>query len=136
MTHVDDLGEPLGYDDDPEPDYQPAPVDLDALDEAACIALNSGDEAAREKASAFVLGETHRLVAQCRAQRQQLAEWEALPVREEWAVTPGRQQVPQEFDFHFPDGLTAEEAAKRQGRQLWRRQSSVRSWDPIDYAPF
>lgn len=136
MTDINDFGEPLGYDGDPDPeDYQPAPVDLDALDEAACIALNSGDEAAKSKAAALVLQEAHRLIAECRAARERIAEWEALETHEMWAVTVNVDMPPGPSACEYATPELAESLGI--GEQMWRRALSVHPWEPVaDTAPF
>lgn len=140
MTDIDDLYEPGDREPEPVDWYTPGPLDLDAIDEACCVYANSGDEKAKEKAASFLLGSVQALVAEGRVSRQRIAEFEALPTREEWTVTLRRDITPAQHDplmRSFDSGdLTAETAAKN-GWQLWRQRSSVHPWEPIDLdAPF
>ena len=112
MTHVDDLYEP-GDDREPEPDDRDddGPYELDDLPRML-----------------------DTLIAELREARQRIAEFEALPIREDWTVTPRRDIAPAQLDPLKPmfdsGDLTAESAA-RNGWQLWRQRSSVHPWEPI-----
>ena len=134
MTHVDDLYEP-GDDREPEPcEWYPAPelVDLDEI-EAAHAAHLAGDASAEGKeAATCVLDAVPGLVAELREARQRIAEFEALPIREDWTVTPRRDVVPDPLMRTFDSGDLTAEAAAKNGWQLWRQRSSVHPWEPID----
>lgn len=151
MTHVDDLYE--GDDREPEEDERWAPgvvpVNLDEIEQrierlgflappvglvATKAELNGTEDLAdlRELIGHDVPG----LIADLRAARQRIAEWEALEKREEWAVTFGDEKPDAESAI---TNASAEMAAEyvRQGGQLWRRALTVHPWEPIDEkAPF
>jgi hypothetical protein len=146
MTHVDDLYEP-GDDREPEPcDWYPAPepVDLEEVEQrlerlkflappfgmAATRAELNGTEDLHDLA-ALIGQEVHGLIAEVREARQRIAEWEALPTRERWTVTGGRDVQPGQAAFEF----ATYDLADRQGndaKQVWRRMLSIHPWEPID----
>lgn len=134
MTHVADLHEP-GDDREPgEPEQEP-PLDLDEVETAYKLA----DEAqimGPHTQTAFAA--VPELIAALREARQRIAEWEALPTREEWAGTVSRNEPPEPGKTVFyRDVETAEKDTARNAAQLWRRMLSVHPWEPIsDKAPF
>jgi hypothetical protein len=137
VTHVDDLYEP-GDDREPEPcDWYPAPepLDLDGLQKLYALAEEPGGLPAWGR---IVYLRVPELIAELREARQRIAEWEALPTREEWAVTLGKVQ-PDPAD-PIQDGDFAEAAldlARKHKGQAWRRTLTVHLWEPISLdAPF
>lgn len=139
MTHVDDLYEP-GDDREPEPcEWYPAPepVDLDDLAKLYDLAMAEDGLAAWR---GIVLLQVPGLIAELREARQRIAEWEALPTVEEWAVTDDAFTPPRDGERFAADAALA--IAARDGRQAWRqtriaRPVVVRPWEPIDSeAPF
>jgi hypothetical protein len=139
MTHVDDLHEP-GDDREPEPcDWHPTPEPAD-LDEVESLhrAYLSGDDKVSLSAAVRLAALTGDLLAELREARQRIAEWEALPTREEWAGTVSRNEPPEPGKTVFyRDFETAEKDTAKNAAQLWRRMLSVHPWEPIDSeAPF
>lgn len=154
MTDINDLWEP-GDDREPvEPDeYEQQPVDLEEVEQrlkrlqflappfgmAATRAELNGTEDLHDLA-ALIGQEVYGLMAELRAARERIAEWEALETREEWTVTPGRDVVPSMAEpacRRFSSGDLAAAVAINDGHQLWRQRSSVHPWEPIALdAPF
>lgn len=157
MTDVDDLWEP-GDDREPEPcEWYPAPEPIDLeeveqrLERLKFLAAPFGIVATRAELNgtqdladlaALIGQEVHGLIAEVREGRRRNAEWEALPTREEWAVTEN-ETIPPRAETVGP--FTAEGAARaaaKHGVQAWRRIVTtqpvvVRPWEPIsDEAPF
>jgi hypothetical protein len=137
MTDIDDLYEP-GDDREPgEPDVEPQ-LDLDAVEESIRVYYGGSDDDSG-KAAEELLMVVSRLAAELREARERIAEWEALPTREEWTVTGGRESSPDPAN-HLLWGGAAEKAADyaaKYGVQMWRRVVSVRPAEPIDLdAPF
>ncbi|KAB8186948.1 hypothetical protein FH608_046520 [Nonomuraea phyllanthi] len=130
MTHVDDLHEP--NDREPgEPEQEP-PLDLDDLEKLYDL---SGEPGALPAWAHVVYLNVPVLIAELREARRRIAEWEALPGREEFATTDQRDIPPNK---HHPYRVTPGEALKapEKGRQAWVRRLTVHPWEPIDGAPF
>lgn len=131
MTHVDDLYEP-GDDREPaEPEQEP-PLDLEAIKDSIRVYYAGSDDDSL-KAAEDLLMVSSRLVAELREARQRIAEWEALPGREEFATTDQQTStIPP--NKHHPYRVTAGEALKasEKGRQGWVRRLTVHPWEPID----
>lgn len=141
MTHVDDLHEP-GDDREPEPcEWYPAPepVDLDDLAKLLDLASQPGGLPAWGQ---MVYLQVPGLIAELREARQRIAEWEALPTREEWAVTENDSTPPRAETVSYFTAEGAMRAAAKHGVQAWRQIVTtkpvvVRPWEPIDgKAPF
>jgi hypothetical protein len=148
MTHVDDLYEP-GDDREPdEPEQEPI-FSLDQIEGALAAyrrgqdpreGLDPHERSHADQAESFLLDTAvPQMLAELRGARQRIAEFEALPTREEWVVTPGRDSAP-------GDGVTiscdvqadhAKWLARSKDAQMWRRMLSVHPWEPIaNEAPF
>lgn len=141
MTHVDDLYEPAD-DREPEPcDWYPAPepVDLEEVEGLYRAYVTCGGVGGVRLSAAIRLADLSAdLVAELREARRRIAEFEALEKREDWTVTPSRDDVPTSNDplkSMFSRGDLAEETARRNGWQLWRQRSLARPWEPIDSDP-
>ncbi|MEV6035971.1 hypothetical protein AB0L65_32780 [Nonomuraea sp. NPDC052116] len=154
MTHVDDLYEPGDGREPGEPDVSDEqPVNLDEVEQrlerlkflappfgmVATRAELNGTEDLHDLA-ALIGQEVHGLIAEVRESRQRIAEWEALPTREEWTVTSGQSRPPRSGDLRFTADAAMNFAA-RDGKQAWRQvvldRAVVRPWEPIDEkAPF
>ncbi|WP_433520072.1 hypothetical protein ACQP2T_63770 (plasmid) [Nonomuraea sp. CA-143628] len=160
MTHADDLYEPgddrdwtldeLAEREPGEPDQEP-PLNLDQI-EGALAAYRRGQDPREgldpveasdaDQAESFLLDEAvPQLLARLREALQRIAEWEALPTREEWTVTDDSSTPP--TSNHFPYTANAAMAiAARDGRQAWRRTvmthpAVLHPWEPIaNEAPF
>ena len=137
MTDIDDLYEPAD-DREPEPcDWYPAPEPVDLDDLQKLYDLAEADNALPSWRSAVYL-RVPELIAELREARQRIAAFEALEKREDWTVTPSRDDVPTSNDplkSMFSRGDLAEETARRNGWQLWRQRSLARPWEPIDSDP-
>ncbi|MFI7114021.1 hypothetical protein ACIBK9_47425 [Nonomuraea sp. NPDC050227] len=133
MTHVDDLYEP-GDDREPEPDEQAVPpLDLDNLEKLYDLANEPGGPLAWRQ---VVYMEVPALIAELREARRRIAEFEALPTREEWAGTVSRNEPPEPGKTVFyRDVETAEKDTATNAAQLWRRMLSAHPWEPIDSKP-
>lgn len=149
MTHLDDPYEP-GDDREPEPcEWYPAPepVDLDAIEQrlerlkflapafgiVATRAELNGTEDLHDLA-ALIGQEVHGLITEVREGRRRIAEFEALPKREEWTVTESGSRPPRSTDLRFtPDAALS---LARRGKQMWRQtvvdHAVVRPWEPIE----
>lgn|GEM_PF-4441692 len=133
MTHVGDLYEP-GDDREPgEPDVEP-PLDLDAVEESIRVYYGGSDDDSG-KAAEELLMVVSRLAAELREARERIAEFEALPTREEWVVTEGRDFAPNGSEHRFPNGDAAVSGATVIGGQAWRRSLTVSPWEPIANEP-
>ncbi|MFG1683574.1 hypothetical protein ACGFNP_25620 [Nonomuraea sp. NPDC049269] len=96
MTHVDDLYE-QGDDREPAEPAQEPPLDLDAIEDSIrTYYAGSDDDSA--KAAEDLATVMSSLVAELREARQRIAEFEALPTRENWTVTPRRDVTPAQLD--------------------------------------
>lgn len=159
MTDIDDFG---GHYDDadmaraeepPEGFYDQQPVDLDEVEQrlerlkflappfgmVATRAELNGTEDLHDLA-ALIGQDVWGLIAEVRQARVVIAEWEALPTREEWAATCDRDTPPHLAEGEVWHGDSADDAAavaRRHGMHLWRQVLSVHHWEPIDSeAPF
>ena len=154
MTHVDDLYEP-GDDREPEPDEpEQEPIfSLDQIEGALAAYLRGQDpregldpheRSDADQAESFLLDTAvPQMLAELRAARERIAEFEALPTREEWAVTDNDSTPPRAEigGYYFtPEG--AMRLAAEHGVQAWRRVVTtgpvvVHPWEPIaDKSPF
>jgi len=152
MTHVIDLYEP-GDDREPDEDERWAPgvvpVDLDEVEQrlerlklpsvegwTVNRLVVTGEDL--EVLSDLLSHDIQNLIAEVREGRQRIAEWEALPAREEWAVTARRDVEPSKtmpLICKTPESL--DNALKVSGGVAWVRRLSVHPWEPIDdEAPF
>jgi hypothetical protein len=136
MTYVDDLFE--GNDRKPGDPEQEPPIDLDEVEALLRVYLSKEDGVGMSAAVrlADIAGD---MAAELREARQRIADWEALPTREEWTVTSSRSRPPRSTDLRF----TADAAMSlaRDGKQAWRQvvvdHAVVHPWEPIDAeAPF
>jgi hypothetical protein len=141
MTYVDDLYEP-GDDREPELDERDEqPVDLAEVEDAYQVVFpkvawlgSSGER---------LVDAVPLLIAELREARRRLAEFEALPTREEWAVTDNDSTPPRAAlgGYHLAPEVAMRVAAEH-GVQVWRRVVTtkpvvVRPWEPISSeAPF
>ncbi|TMS00122.1 hypothetical protein [Nonomuraea basaltis] len=135
MTHVDDYDEP-GDDREPgEPEQEP-PISTEEL----AALLRRVQSVGRSSMWAGVLFDRMpELVDELIAARQRIAEWEALPTREEWTVTggPNFPVEPGEPTIAPGEQAVVEYARRHETAQLWRRMLSVHPWEPLDEAsPF
>lgn len=142
MTRVDDLSGP-GDDRDwtldelaerQIPEQEP-PLDLDEIENAYKLADVTQVMGPHTQMAFSAVPD---LIAELRETRQRIAEWEALPTREEWAGTVSRNEAPEPGKAVFyRDAETAEKDTAQNAAQLWRRMLSVHPWEPIDSeAPF
>ncbi|GAA2861063.1 hypothetical protein [Nonomuraea rubra] len=136
MTHMDDLSSPNDREPgEPEEPEQAPPLDLDALEKL--LDLAAGPDALPAWGQ-MVYIQVPDLIAELRAARQRIAEWEALEKREEWAVTGG-PNFPAEPSGPpiSPDKGVIAYVNRHAAAQLWRRMLSVHAWEPVDSeAPF
>ena len=136
MTDVSDLYEP-GDDREPDEPEQEPPLDLDAVEESIRIYYSGSDDdsgKAAEELVTVVAG----LATELREARQRIAEFEALPTREEWAVTGRRDIAPSKsMPLLCESADSAAKAVKVSGGVLWVRRLTVHPWEPISpEAPF
>ena len=141
MTHVDDLYEP--NDRGPEPDVEhPEPVNLDEVAELLQKAENATVRDEQEEAERELIEKAvPQMIDEIGDLRLRIAEFEALPTREDWTVTDGPSVTPGAGGLlHTPDAALS--IAARDGKQAWRRIVThqpvvVRDWEPIELdAPF
>lgn len=150
MTDINDYSSP-GDDREPvEPDeYDEQPVDLDEVEQrlerlkflaqpfgmvATRVELNGAEDL--HDLAALVGQDVYGLIAEVREARRRIAEFEALPYREEFATT-AQEQVPP--NKHHPYRVTAGEAlkAEQKGRQGWARRLTIHPWELLSpKAPF
>lgn len=148
MADIDDLYEP-GDDREPaEPEQEPI-FSLDQIEGALAAyrrgqdpreGLDPHERSDADQAESFLLDTAvPQMLAELRAARERIAEFEALPTREEWTVTESASRPPMSTDRSVWGGtaeMVADYAAKH-GAQMWRRMVSEHPAEPIDLdAPF
>ena len=141
MTDIDDLYEPA--DRDPEPcDWYPAPEPVDLEEVAELIAKRNvvhADVDEQRETERRLLDEVLPAMADELAEaRERIAEWEALPTREEWVVAGG-PSFPDEPTSPpvSPDPTVIAYVGRHETARLWRRMLSVHPLQEIDpKAPF
>lgn len=136
MTHVDDLYEP-GDDREPcEPDPEP-PLSLEEIEAAHALTFDKSSPEDPYPAIELLLERAvPQMLAELRAARERITEWEALEKREEWAVTARRDVAPSKsMPLIRRTAESAEQAVKVSGGVLWRRRLTVHPWEPIANEP-
>lgn len=137
---LDELAE-LAEREPAEPEQEP-PLDLDAIEDSIrTYYAGSDDDSA--KAAEDLVTVMSGLVAELRAARQRIAALEALPTREEWAVTDNDSTPPRAAlgGYHLTPEVAMRMAAEH-GVQAWRRVVTtkpvvVHPWEPIaNKSPF
>lgn len=117
-----------------EPDDDGVPLDLDEIEDLyrRVHASMTTDEAA----TIALVGRVPHLLADLRAARERLAEWESLPTRQEYTVS---LNLPSVGDPALPESSREQLAslADDTRRDLWARTLHVGPWERLDAeAPF